>query len=84
MDLENIKIRWQYSRIKKGAIYCLIQLPDYSEHFGLAETNPKDHFCKDTGRKLSLSRAMANAKLPKEERVKVWEAYRTSTKKPRW
>jgi len=43
-----------------------------------------DDFSYDTGRKISLKRAMKNAKLPKEERTLIWEAYRNMTNKPRW
>ncbi len=45
---------------------------------------PGDTFCKDTGRKLSLARAMKNANLAKEERTVIWELYRKMSPKNRW
>ena len=35
----------------------------------------KDRFCKETGRKYSLTRALGNAGFNKEQRTAFWEAY---------
>lgn len=43
-----------------------------------------DCFCKETGRKLSLARAMKNANIPKEERRVIWEIYRNTKLGGRW
>ena len=43
-----------------------------------------DHFCKETGRKLSLARALKNASFPKEERRVIWEIYRNTKLGGRW
>lgn len=41
---------------------------------GKAECHPKDNFCKETGRKLALARAIAG--FNKAERTAVWAVYR--------
>lgn len=53
---------------------------------GSAHCTPKDIFCRDKGRKLSLARAIKNASLllTKEDKKMIWEAYRNMTVKPRW
>ena len=38
----------------------------------LAQTHPNDHFCKKTGRKIALARALKKTWLNKEQRAKVW------------
>jgi hypothetical protein len=51
---------------------------------GVARCATNDCFCKETGRKLSLARAMKNANLPKEERRVIWEIYRNMKLGGRW
>jgi len=51
---------------------------------GMTRCSINDNFSYETGRKISLSRAMQRAELPKEERTLIWEAYRNMTEKPRW
>ena len=43
---------------------------------GLAACSKQDRFCKATGRKLALQRALEQVRLSKDERRMVWEAYR--------
>ena len=38
----------------------------------LAQTHPNDRFCKKTGRKIALARALKKTWLNKEQRAKVW------------
>lgn len=40
---------------------------------GLATCSPKDNFCKDTGRKIALARAIGS--MNKEWRTMIWNAY---------
>lgn len=54
------------------------------EGIGVAVISPGDNFCKETGRRLSLKRAMMDAGLDKETRTQIWEAYRISTLTPKW
>jgi len=51
---------------------------------GQASCSPKDNFCRATGRKLSLARALQGFYFTKEQRQEIWEAYRRMTVKPRW
>jgi len=51
---------------------------------GEAVCHNTDNYNKDKGRKLSLSRAMAEAGLSKEERFEIWEEYRHLTLRSRW
>lgn len=54
------------------------------EYVGKAFLALGDNYCKETGRRLSLMRAMKKAGFNKEQRTAVWEAYRTSKATPRW
>lgn len=49
---------------------------------GTANVHPKDNFCKEKGRQISLSRAIS--KWDKSYRTQVWEEYRTWGNKNRW
>lgn len=52
---------------------------------GVAACNPKDNFCKNTGRKIALARAVKD--YPKDVRTAVWDYYknhyRYTVKSPR-
>ena len=49
---------------------------------GTANVHPKDNFCKEKGRQIALTRAMAT--WDKSYRSQVWEEYRTWGAKDRW
>lgn len=53
---------------------------------GTAKCSVHDNFCRKTGRKISLVKAMAHTKgtLSKVQRRNVWEAYKNMTAVPRW
>jgi len=53
---------------------------------GIAKCNKVDNFCRKTGRKVALSKAMRKAsnELSKVQRRNVWNAYRDITSIPRW
>lgn len=42
---------------------------------GYADCHPTDGFCKATGRKIALSRALQEFTEDKQERSQVWEKY---------
>lgn len=48
---------------------------------GLAICSPFDHFCKETGRKVSLTKALQKAFAHRETRKVFWEEYAKQTKK---
>jgi len=80
MKTEKYEIRWYYSGNRTS---CGIKI-GCGTIMGGASCSNSDKFKKDTGRKLSLARAMKNASLSKEERTEIWEAYRTMGNKKRW
>lgn len=41
----------------------------------MAVLNPKDTFCKSTGRKVALAKAMKLAQLDKATRTALWKSY---------
>jgi len=43
--------------------------------YGLARCSPKDQFCKETGRKISLTQALRTLPLTKAQRRQVWQSY---------
>ena len=49
---------------------------------GTANVHPKDNFCKEKGRQISLSRAIS--KWDKSYRTQIWNEYRTWGAKDRW
>lgn len=49
---------------------------------GTANVHPKDNFCKEKGRKISLARAIKT--WDKEYRTQVWDEYRTWGATNRW
>jgi hypothetical protein len=85
MKAGNLQISWQYRHVPI-ITYCDIINPNINVIIGTGESSchHRDHFCKETGRKLSLARAMKNANLPKEERKVIWEIYRNSKLGGRW
>jgi len=93
MKVGNLTIKWRYNNLKDGIpmarvehfyTFCFIENNENKTFVGAAFCNPKDNFCRATGRKLSLARAMKNAQLPKEARTVIWEIYRNSAPNKRW
>lgn len=82
MKAGNLQIKWRYAEPMTA---CFITNGNGSFIAGSRCVCAKnDHFCRDTGRKLSLARAMKESNMPKEERRVVWEIYRKMTPQPRW
>jgi len=92
MKTEKYQIRW-YHRILDDSVphrhaghrvtYCELINKD-GMYSGEAVCHEGDNYDRDKGRKLSLSRAMEDAGLSKDERFDIWHEYRYMTKKPRW
>lgn len=59
--------------------YCDM-LANGKEYSGLAACAKGDAFKKETGRKVALTRALAEAKLPKDVRTIIWERYHGRSK----
>ena len=85
-DGDGIPIFAPYGRTR--AIECLIGPADewVEDHEistvprGVALCHWKDNFCRVTGRKIALQRALQQAGLSREERGKVWDEYRRTHK----
>jgi hypothetical protein len=86
MKADKYIIKWQYSgNLLTGTIFTYCYLIDGSAVYcGHSQCNANDNFCRATERKLSLARVLKKAELPKEERTKIWDAYRNMTAKKRW
>lgn len=79
------RVRFHHSNIAFRYTICNITRGDKIVASGMAECHPKDNFCKDTGRKLSLARALQmlfpNKKGKKRSkktlslRLLFWDAY---------
>ena len=89
MKTEKYEIKWEYHYpIQSPRLQTLCQIKntitDNDVSFGFALCSEKDRFCRDTGRKLSLARAMKSAGLSKEERAELWNVYRDTKPGGRW
>jgi hypothetical protein len=81
----DVFVRWKYD--DEGVTVCKIELSSDVDNIlllGTAKLAECDHFNKDTGRKVSMSRALKKYPFTKEERSQFWEAYRKMTITPRW
>ena len=54
---------------------CTIEVSWRVPSVGKAHVHWKDQFCKDTGRKIALSRALGNIFFSKEQKKLFWKAY---------
>ena len=83
MKIKDMVIKWWYLPGTPRGTICKIEKPN-SFNLGFAICGLKDAFKKDTGRRISLARAMKNAGLSKEERTLIWEEYRNMSPNKRW
>jgi hypothetical protein len=83
MKAGNLTIEWLYSIPEKRVTQCILN-NDAHVWSGVAICAKGDHVCKETGRKVSLAKALKEAKFPKEERKVIWEAYRNTKQGGRW
>lgn len=75
-----------YSEVEGEAINNLnaIKLSEREDRYyvivgtGIAKLHKGDIYNKETGRRLSLSRALQDMDISKDERAEIWEAYRTT------
>lgn len=81
MRVEDLRIVFKYEDKRKTTCSVLDENSQVLTQ-GVAICGSRDHFCRDTGRKYSMKRALEP--LSKETRTKIWETYRRSTKNPRW
>jgi len=73
---DEIRIRFKYHRDSpdhNGETLCFVYLGGGEPYVGWAHCSKQDQFCKETGRKVALARAVKP--LDKATRKRVWEAY---------
>ena len=63
-----------------GSTDCILKIKDKKDNIevigkGHSSVHCSDTYVKATGRKISLRRALKDAKLNKEERTEAWSAY---------
>ena len=75
-------LRWHYiteEKTKKKATHCHIYCDGIMDgSIGITVCSKKDNFCKDTGRKIALTRALST--YPRKFRREVWQAYHNRKK----
>jgi len=74
-------------RYERGLTQCIVERVKAGGQFktardlelsGAASCDKRDNFCKETGRKIALARAVET--MPRSERQIVWEGYRARKK----
>lgn len=69
-------IKWHHERGAKGSSCTIEEMVGETRVFvgtGVALCSVKDQFCKETGRRVSLARAIKEFK--RTERAQIWQAY---------
>jgi hypothetical protein len=87
MKAGNLRIKWDHiDNVLTGRHYTVCDILEEEKNIstGVSFCSHKDNFCRETGRKLSLARALKNTNLSKEERTVIWEIYRNTKKGGRW
>jgi len=89
MKSQSYTIKWKHHQKPiTGKAHTECQIIDTDSETvlagGIATLSEKDQYDKNIGRKVSLSEAMDNLSLSKEQRAKIWEDYRMMTPQHRW
>lgn len=80
-DGRELLLSWFHERYKEpmngisGHTYCYLEKADTRKiiSYGLTQCSVSDNYNKETGRKISLTRALSD--LPKKDRATIWNAY---------
>jgi len=73
----NVKFSHYQNKVKHSFTECKITINE--KQFigvGCAIVHPKDNFCKEKGRQISLTKALNNLKFEREDRTIFWNEYR--------
>lgn len=79
-------VSWQHDS-NRGSTICYIKDEEtYTQAIATAFCSEKDHFSREVGRKVSLTKVLRSEvfNFTREERQLFWEAFRTLTSKPKW
>lgn len=83
-DVRTVGLQFSYPKVLSGLRTTRCELYDLPEShlkrevfiaMGTAKCSKLDNFEKEKGRKTALARAMKNARLHKDVRVKIWSGY---------
>lgn len=86
IELDNRKFRIGFRHLVPLETVCIIKyVPGGDESHvliaeGVALCSEQDTFCRTTGRKVSLARALKNANFSKKSRKTVWDLYNKMVK----
>lgn len=80
-DTSPNKLSKKDSQIERSTVCRVFNEDGKIVTYGVANVHPYDNFCKETGRKIALSRAISTWE--KEYKTLVWDEYRTWGKN-RW
>ena len=69
----DLRLNWAHNSSTKETICQLVDKDNKVVTSGIAKAFHKDNFCKATGRKLSLTRALKKSNFNKLERTAVWQ-----------
>jgi len=77
-EFGKIVVTWKYGNRNNGSIsvHTICEINTINKERisrGMAQCSPKDNFCKNRGRKISLQRALLSFNV--EQRLHFWEAY---------
>lgn len=81
IDEDEYEVTFRHSPRERGTYYpgtdCKIQNinSDGWVRWGATSLHPKDNYCRNTGRKMSLARAMREGKFTKDDRKLFWDKY---------
>lgn len=78
-QVDDYKVEFRYTNWGDGtkSTECFITKGNDTKE-GFAICDPSDNFCKNTGRKLALTRALKSLDVNYELRTRFWDAYFTA------
>jgi hypothetical protein len=79
MNLGKYKVKWKHD-IAGGFTVCKIFEGESLSFMGMAIKHPQDQFCRATGRKISLVKALEISELSKSEKRIIWRDYFSQVK----
>lgn len=82
MKLGSSEVSFQHFR-NAGITSCTVVAKGMI-YQGTARCSKDDNFCRETGRKTSLTKALNKSNLSKIQRKNIWNSYRNMGQTPKW
>ncbi len=76
MKIGNYNISWKHL-VKEGRTICSIYKDEKLIAAGIAHLSEKDQYNRAVGRKVSLTRGLKDAGMPRHERTFIWDTLRS-------